>query len=171
MRAELRTGRVTSIDAKRHSAQVTFDEVDGFRSHDLQVLATRPGDYSLPAVDSLVLCALLDGTQGTGFVLGCIYSDEDAAPTDDSARRVVAGDDVRLGAADAEDKVALAPATKSEIQKVLDFAKGIADAINNATPFVPNDGGASVVGAMRVLLAANPVPTLEEPAAEKVSAK
>jgi len=165
-----RAGRVTSVNEKKHTVRVKFTDGDGYESFDLPVLVTRPGDYSLPASDALVLCALEDGPEGIGYVLGALYSEADAPPLDAKAKRSVVSSDLRLGTADAGDKVALAPATKDEIQKVLDFATGIADALKNAAPFVPNDGGASIFAAVRVLLAANVAPTIDEPAAEHVSA-
>ncbi len=171
----LRTGRVASVNADKHTARVTFSDFAGeddavLESFDLLVLVTRPGDYSLPAQDALVVCALEEDSGGIGYVLGAIYSDADAPPLSDADQRSIESDDLRLGASDASDKVALAPATKDEIDKVLDFAKGIADAIKNAAPFVPNDGGASIIAAIRVLLVANVAPTIDEPAAEHVSA-
>jgi phage baseplate assembly protein gpV len=168
MRGEFRTGRIDSTDAKTHTARVKFEEVDGFISWDLSVLVTRPGDYSMPAQGTEVLCVLLDGPTGHGWVLGAHYNDEDAPPTNDGARRVVAGDDVRLGAFDASDKVALAPAVKTEIQKALDYADGIVTAIKAGLP-VAQDGGANLKA---TIVAALPVkPSLSEPAAENVSAK
>jgi hypothetical protein len=168
---QIRTGRVSAVGKTRHTVEVEFFEGDGFVSWDLHVLVTRPGDYSLPPKDTPVLCLLIEGRLGVGYVLGAIYTDADAAPLDDDGKRSIAGDDIRIGDPDAEDKVALAPAVKDEIQKVLDFAKGINDALNNAAPFTPQDGGAGIFGAVRALLLTNVAPTLEEPAAESVSAK
>lgn len=169
----LRIGRVSSTDTTRHSARVRFLDKDGdapepMESDDLPVLVTRTGDYSLPPVDGLVLCLIDPGPFGVGYVVGQLYSDADPAPLDDAGQRAIAGDDLRLGAADATDKVALAPATKTEIQKVLDYAKGIKTALQAGVP-VANDGGA---GLKTSVLAAWPAPpTLAEPGAEKVSAK
>src|SRR5690242_11599387 len=117
MRGEVRTGRVSSVDDKKHTVRVTFTDVpsrdDDVVSADLSVLVTRPGDYSLPQKDTAVLCLLLEGKEGVGFVLGALYSDADAPPLDDAGKRSIAGDDVRLGAPDATDKVALAPKVKT----------------------------------------------------------
>jgi hypothetical protein len=105
--AQIRHGRVQSVDAKRHTARVEFFEIDGAVSWDLQVLVTRPGDYSLPAVGTPVLCAILDGSSGVGYVLGAIYTESDEAPLDDEGARSLAGDDVRLGDPEAEKPVGL----------------------------------------------------------------
>lgn len=165
----VRTGRVSSVGAAKHTARVHFeDDGDDAISFDLSVLATRQGDYSLPAVGALVLCLLVPGASGDGFVLGVLYSDEDDPPTDEEGARVVAGNDVRLGSEAASDAVALAPATKDEIQKVLDYAQGIATAIQAGVP-VPQDGGANLKATM---VAALPVvPSLVEPGATKVVAE
>lgn len=116
-----KTGRVSSTDAARHTAQVLFAE-DGeagdFVSYDLPVLVTRPGDYSLPAKDALVLCAMQPGAEGVGWVLGAYYSDADAPPTDDAAVRAIRGDDLRLGSSDASAFVALANKVLEELDKV-----------------------------------------------------
>jgi phage baseplate assembly protein V len=93
---QVRVGRVVSVDAARHTAQVKFEEIDGFTSQDLQVLVTRPGDYSLPEANTPVVCLILDGDLGVGFVLGAIYTESDEAPIDDDGAREIAGADVRI---------------------------------------------------------------------------
>ena len=74
---------------------------------------------------------------------------------------------VELGP-DPTDAIALAPATKSEIQKVLTYAQGIASAIQAGVP-TPQDGGANLKTTIVADLPAPP--TLTEPAATKVKAK
>lgn len=165
----LRTGRVSSVNAKSHTCKVEFFESDGWISDEVRVLARRRGDYALPQADDLVLVAFDENLfSGVGFLLGIMYSEADDAPLDDAGKRALVSDDLRLGAADASDKIALAPATKDEIQKVLDYADGIATAIKTGVT-VPNDGGASLKA---TIVAALPIkPTVNAPAAEKVSAK
>lgn len=104
---QFRWGRVSSVDADRHSAQVQFEEIDGFVSWDLAVLAGLGGDYFLPAQNTLVLCVIVDGRLGVGFVLGAFYSDNDAAPLSDASQRAVVGSDLRLGDANASKNVAI----------------------------------------------------------------
>lgn len=167
----LRFGRVKSTNAANHTALVVFPERDAGadedpESFDLPVLVTRQGDYSLPAKDAQVACLMEPGPEGLGVVLGVVYPEEGAP--DGESSRVVAGDDVRLGSVDAADKVALAPATKAEIQKALDYANGIATAIQGGV-VVAQDGGASLKATIVALLPV--LPTLDEPAAENVSAK
>lgn len=109
LHGQIRVGRVSSVDAKRHSAQVQFFEQDGFVSWDLQVLRGFAADYCLPAQNTPVLCLLVDGRLGVGYVLGAIYTDNDAAPLSDAGQRAIAGDDLRLGDPSATDKAASAP--------------------------------------------------------------
>lgn len=156
---QIRIGRVSSVDKKRHTAQVQFEEIDGFVSYDLQVLVTRPGDYSLPVENTPVLCLLLDGRLGVGFVLGAIYTESDEAPLDDAALRSIAGDDIRLGAPDASDKVALAPKVKSELDKIKSELTNIATTL----------GSLSGQATFTTTYTMGYSPT--DPAAEKVSAK
>lgn len=166
--AQIRFGRVDSVDAEKHTVTVRCEEIDGFIVEGLRMLVQRPGDYVLPAKDTPVAFALIDSRLGSGVILGTFYTEDDPPPLDDAGMRSVAGDDLRLGDPEAEDKVALAPATKDEIQKVLDYANGIATAIN-AGVATPQDGGA---GLKSTIVAALPtLPTLNEPAAEKVKAK
>lgn len=171
----LRTGRVDSVNAKNHTCKVEFfdgatNEDDKWISDEVRVLARRRGDYALPEKGDLVLVAFDENlVAGLGFLLGVLYSESDAAPLEDAGQRALVSDDLRLGTSDASDKVALAPATKTEIQKVLDYSKSIVDAIKVGVT-VPNDGGASLKSTIVAALPITP-PTLAEPAAEKVSAK
>ena len=89
---QIRIGRVLSVDANRHTAQVQFFELDGFVSWDFPVLVTRPGDYSLPAQNTPVLCLIVDGRLGVGYVLGAIYTDSDSPPLNDDGQRSIVGD-------------------------------------------------------------------------------
>jgi phage baseplate assembly protein gpV len=172
MRGEIRVGRISSTDAKRHTAQVQLFEVDGLITWDLQVLVTRPGDYSLPAPNTPVLCLMLDHAAGVGFVLGAIYTESDAAPTDDSARRVVAGDDVRLGAFDASDKVALAPAVKGNFDDLKTHFTAVEAVITGPPINEPGNGAPSAFQtALAAAIGASSYPTPADPAAEKVRAK
>jgi phage baseplate assembly protein gpV len=157
-------GRVSSVDAKRHTAQVKFDEIDGFVSWDLQVVRGFAADYCLPAKDTPVLCLILDGRLGVGYVLGGIYTESDAAPLDDAGKRAVVGDDLRLGAADAADKVALAPKVKSDFDKIKDEFTTIQTTLASLT------GGVTTTAVFSTPYAAVGY-SPSDPAAEKVSAK
>jgi hypothetical protein len=161
---QFRVGRVSSVDAQHHRAQVQFFEIDGFVSWDLQVLVTRPGDYSLPAKDAAVLCVIVDGRLGVGYVLGAIYTDNDAAPLSDAGQRAVAGDDLRLGDPAASKKVALAPTCKQNFDDIQTEFNTIKTTLASLT------GGATVAASFTVpytTVAYSPT----DPAAAKVSAK
>jgi len=171
---QIRTGRVSSVDKKRHTAQVKFDEIDGFVSWDLQVLVTRPGDYSLPVENTPVLCLLVDGRLGVGYVLGAIYTESDAAPLDDDGKRSIAGNDIRLGDPDASDKVALAPKVNDNFSAFWDVIDSVFGAeslpIVTTAPSAPD----AVYVAMKAAIAAKQLTNALPPAdvaAEKVSAK
>jgi phage baseplate assembly protein gpV len=105
----IRAGRVSSVNDAKHTARVQFYEGDGLVSFDLNVLVMRPGDYSLPAAGTAVLCLIPPGNAGIGYVIGALYSDSDAPPLASSGQRSIASDDLRLGDPNASQKVALAP--------------------------------------------------------------
>lgn len=159
----VRVGRVSSVDAKAHTAQVQFFEIDGFVSYDLSVLVQRPGDYCLLAKDALVLCILLDGRLGLGFVLGAMYSESDAAPLDDAGKRSIAGDDLRLGDPEASDKVSLAPKCKDNFDKIKDEFDTVKATLASLT------GGITSTASFTTPYSNGYSPT--DPAAENVSAK
>lgn len=161
--AQLRIGRVSSVDAQNHRVQVQFFEQDGFVSFDMQMLCTRQGDYSLPAQNVPVLCAIIDGRLGVGYVIGAIYTDSDAAPLSNAGQRAIASDDLRLGDPAASSKVSLAPkckdnfdAIKAELDKIKATLASITGGPTAPAAFtVPYSNGYSV----------------EDPAAQNVSAK
>lgn len=164
LRGQIRVGRVSSVDKNRHTAQVEFTEIDGFISYDLQVLRGFAADYCLPAQGLPVLCLLIDGRLGAGFVLGAIYTESDAAPLADDSKRSIAGDDIRLGTPDASDKVALSSKVKDELDKIKNELTSIATTLGTGT--APPLGGPVVFGSPYVVGYSSTAP-----AAEKVSAK
>lgn len=160
----LRIGRVNSVDGEKHTVTVTFTDVDGepMVSGDLHVFARRRGDYSLPEEGDLVGCAMDPGPQGVGFVLGVLYSDSDAPPTDDAGARVVAGDPVQLGDETADKFVALANLVKDR----LDSIQQTFDAHIHTTTATVGLGGPGVISPPT-----SPIGALADVAAEKVTAK
>jgi hypothetical protein len=169
-----RIGRVSSVDAKAHTAQVQFFEIDGFVSWDLQVLTPLSGDYAMPTKDTPVLCVILEGRLGVGFVLGAIYTENDKPPLDDAGKRSIAGDDLRLGAPDASDKVALAPKCKDNDTALWDVLNNVCGASAPVVNEAGNGGPSSLQVAFKAAIAAqqaaNKLPPVD-PAAENVSAK
>lgn len=168
----IRTGRVSSTNAQRHTAQVQFFEDDGMVTYDLPVLVTRPGDYSLPAVNTPVVCLLPPGAEGVGFVLGAYYTDEDPPPTSDAGARAVAGDDVRLGSANAEGAVALAPAVNEAFQQLREHFQAVESVLTGPTINEPGSGAPSALQiALRAAIAASEYPAPADVGAEKVKAE
>lgn len=164
---QFRWGRVSSVDKDRHTAQVQFFEIDGMVSFDLQVLVPFGGDYCLPKKDQPVFCALMDGTDGQGYVLGTFYTDDDTAPLSDAGQRAIAGDDLRLGDPEADDKVALS----SIVDDLFTTLRAAITAAKSAV--VAQDGGLAAFTALDAALKP-PALTYSWPksvAAEKVSAK
>ncbi len=161
---QFRKGRVSSVNKKDHTVQVEFFEHDGFVSPDMSMLVTHPGDYALPVKDTVVLCLIVDGRLGEGYVLGAIYTESDAAPLDDDGKRSIASDDLRLGDPAADKKVALAPTCKQNFDDIKSEFTTIKTALASLT------GGATVAAAFTTpysTVAYSP----SDPAAEKVSAK
>lgn len=116
---QFRIGRVSAFDETNHRLQVKFFEQDGFTSWDFPVLVTASGDYSIPAKDTPVLCLIVDGRLGVGYVLGVVYTDSDQPPgVGNRDYRAVAGDDLRLGDPLASDFVALASKCNSNFDDI-----------------------------------------------------
>jgi hypothetical protein len=161
-RGQFRWGRVSAVKAAEHRVEVKFEEGEGFTSWDMPYLVQHPGDYAMPPADTPVLCLIQDGALGAGFVLGCYYTENDAAPLDDKGKRSIVGDDLRLGAADADEKVALAPLVKDRLD-------ALQDAFDNHTHIITVtsvDGDTATAATP-----ANAVGPLQDVAAENVSAK
>jgi len=168
----LRWGVVDSLVEETHRARVKFAEIDGGVSYDLPVLVTHPGDYSLPPVGAAVLCAIPPGTRGDGFVLGTFYTDEAKPPGSMGAgKRSIAGDDLRLGASDASDAVALAPKVKDNADRLHDHLEALERVIQGAPIPEPGNGAPSALqAALQAALAASPLPDVGDVAAGKVKA-
>jgi hypothetical protein len=174
----VRTGRVSSVDAKKHTARVQFIEGDGaddstpFVTGDLQVMVHCGGDYGLPPADAQVLCLMLPGWWGIGFVLGVLYSEADAPPLDNDGKRALVSEDLRLGAADADKKIALAPPTKDNFDKLKDHLQALEAVITGAPIPEPGNGSPSAFQtALQAAIQASPLPSPDDVAAENVSAK
>lgn len=170
----LRTGRISSVDAAKHTARVRFEDVDDgaeeLVSDDLRVLVRRPGDYSLFPVGTLVECMIDDGPTGHGCILGAVYSDEDEPPLDDEGARSIRGEDLRLGDPEATDPVALSPAVKEELDKIKAELDSIQTGLStHVHPYVDTPVGAATTSPPAAPPYTNGYsPT--EPAAENVKA-
>lgn len=73
----IRIGVVHSIDPKRGTARVHFQDDDDIVSYDLHVLhrnTYQNKDYNMPDIGEDVLCIFLSSGMASGFVLGSIYA-------------------------------------------------------------------------------------------------
>ena len=155
----MRVARVSEVAAGR--VRVTFADRDDVTSPLLQVLQGRTSgalDYAMPTVGEPVLCLMLPPDQVDGFVLGSIYDAQQATPTEDAAVRVIASEDLRLGAVTAAHKVALGDV----LLRILTGLREILATVQVATPAGPGqltatttDYGAGPVATIATQLAAD----------------
>lgn len=79
----LRVGTVSSINEKKSTVKVFFEDRDGSTSGDLRVsgLGTMTSKhYWMPDVDEQVLCLFDPRGEEDGYVIGSTYSDVDKNP-------------------------------------------------------------------------------------------
>lgn len=169
---QIRVGKVSAVNAANHTCEVKFEDVaEDVTTWHLHVVVRSPGDFALYEEDTQVLCVILDGRLGRGYVLGVVYQDGDA-PLDDSGKRSIAGDDIRLGDPEASDKVALAPKCKGNFDDQKSHFDAVWNVITGSVINEPGLGNPSALqAALKLAIQASPYPTPEDPAAENVSAK
>ena len=88
----IRIGEVSSVDPKKCTARVVFDDEDGFVSNDLPVIQRNTQDvkdYWLPAVGEDVLCLFLPCGEEDGFIIGSFYADEIEPPISSETKRYI----------------------------------------------------------------------------------
>ena len=86
----IRIGEVSSVDPKKCTATVVFDDEDGFVSDNLPIIQRNTQnvkDYWLPAVGEDVLCIFLPCGEEDGFIVGSFYADEIEPPTSSESKR------------------------------------------------------------------------------------
>lgn len=90
LRNIIRVGRVSSVDGSSCTARVVFNDAEDAVSYDLPVLQPCAKDnaaYSLPDIDTQVVCLFLPNPSGkglnTGFVVGSLYSSVDKSKESD----------------------------------------------------------------------------------------
>jgi len=80
----LRTGKVSSINYKKTTARVEFDDAPGIISKPLKVLMDHTNtekNYSMPSIGENTVCIFLPHAPSVGFILGS-YSSEKNLPKD-----------------------------------------------------------------------------------------
>ena len=73
----IRTGKVSSINYKKCSARVEFDDAPGIISKELKVLvdhSSKEKRYSMPGIGEDVICLFLPHAPSVGFISGSYYS-------------------------------------------------------------------------------------------------
>ncbi|WP_221868982.1 phage baseplate assembly protein V [Brevibacillus brevis] len=86
----IRVGIVSSVDYRKGTAKVAFEDRDNLVSYDLDVLVKnsfRNKDYWLPDPEEQVLCLFLPIGNAQGFILGSLYSLEDKLPIKNENKR------------------------------------------------------------------------------------
>ncbi|QOT12954.1 phage baseplate assembly protein V [Paenibacillus sp. JNUCC32] len=79
----IRIGLVSSVNAKKHTVRVVFEDKDNLVSGDLPVIVPYSASakaYRLPEVSESVLCVFRGNGIQNGFCLGSYYTDEDVPP-------------------------------------------------------------------------------------------
>lgn len=83
-----RVGIISSVDEKKCTARVLFEDRDNTVSHDLKIVVPQTMKnkyYWLPDIGESVLCCFLQNGIETGFILGSIYSEEDKPAFEDKS--------------------------------------------------------------------------------------
>ncbi|GLI57366.1 hypothetical protein PM10SUCC1_28800 [Propionigenium maris DSM 9537] len=79
----IRTGKVSSINYKKSSVRVVFDDSPGIVSKELKVLLPHTKEeknYSMPSLREDVVCIFLPHAPSTGFVIGSYNSGKNLPP-------------------------------------------------------------------------------------------
>ena len=92
----IRVGNVTALNAAKHQARVVFEDKSGEVSFWLDVLVKnsyKNKDYGMPDIGEEVVCLALPNGNAQGYIIGSVYSEEDAPPVDDIDKRHVTFED------------------------------------------------------------------------------
>lgn len=103
----IKYGVISSIDAEKATARVTFSDRDNVVSYDLPITFTNTGFakmYSMPKVGQPVKCSFLGTGMEDGFIDGSFYNSENVPPKTGNVH-YVAFDDGALVEYDADSKI------------------------------------------------------------------
>ena len=81
----LRYGKVSSVDLKKGTARIFFEDRDDAVTAELPVLQKNTMTnkfYWMPQVGETAACLYATNEQETGIIIGTIYSEVDTPPTD-----------------------------------------------------------------------------------------
>lgn len=81
-----RIGIVSSIDEKKCTARVLFEDRDETVSHDLRILkpqTMKTKYYGMLDEKEQVFCCFMPNGQETGVIIGALYNEEDTVPIAD----------------------------------------------------------------------------------------
>ena len=73
----IRAGKASSINYKKASVRVKFDDAPGIISKELKILSTNSNkikDYLTPSIGEDVICVFLPHAPSVGFIVGSYYS-------------------------------------------------------------------------------------------------
>ncbi len=95
----IRTGKVSSINYKKSSARVEFDDAPGIISKELKVLTPHTKEernYSMPGIREDVVCVFLPHAPSTGFIIGSYSSGKNLPSEVGKIRYIFFPDGTRL---------------------------------------------------------------------------
>lgn len=120
---EMRIGMVSSVDAEKCTARVTFPDLDDVVSRDLPIVQMGIGSVRsswAPEVNEQVACLFLTSGVEFGVIVGSVYSSESPAPGLQAGVLMLGGTEVLLGSEAASDPVV----RKSDLQGAIDDLRG-----------------------------------------------
>lgn len=87
----LQLGKISSVDYKKSTARVEFDDTPGIISKPLKVLTDHTNterNYSMPSIGENAVCIFLPHAPSMGFILGS-YSSEKNLPEDSGKMKYI----------------------------------------------------------------------------------
>ena len=95
----IRTGKASSINYKKASVRVKFDDAPGIISKELKILSTNSNkikDYLTPSIGEDVICVFLPHAPSVGFIVGSYYSGKNLPSENEKIRYIFFPDGTRL---------------------------------------------------------------------------
>jgi len=95
----MRTGKISSINYKRCSARVEYDDAPGVISKELKILSTNSNktkEYSMPSIGEDVVCIFFPHAPSVGFIVGSYYSGKNLPANTGKVKYIFFPDGTRL---------------------------------------------------------------------------